>query len=300
MKPLTPLQPPEGANFTPLPFPLSFSKMQDFFQCQEKFWQAHLYKTIKYVETPEQKEGKEKHYWLENYGRVATEATKDGWRGMLTEAEMDFLDKVKSIPNATILFETDSNFGFTDSTFTKVDRLKKIWDKQPDGSKYYLIGLSDLTIIHQSNQNVDEYVAIIVDYKNKKAPTKDFSTAKYPINQVENGKLQLEIYALMVFLLYPKVTKVKTQFRYLKDNLPLDEIYFRSDMQKIQGNLIALSKHIEYAYWRHINKDKVRNDLEFIHYYAELPEIKSSPLCNWCGHRQQCDHYKKSKYFKPG
>ena len=120
-------------------------------------------------------------------------------------------------------------------------RDKKTCDfKDPDR---WVRGIADLLII-------DDDYAFIVDYKT--------GSNKYPDSK------QLKLMALMTFIHFPKVQKIKAGLLFVMHNSFITEQYVRWDMDK---------------YWKDFEQSLARLDMS---YDNNTWQANPTPLCRYC------------------
>ena len=273
-----PVRVDEKSVLTPLPFNLSFSKISDWYQCPVKFWANYLTKEIKFQDTPQTLRGKAVHSALEKYG-LTGEVDK-----ILKPHELNLITKIRAVPNAVRLFEQEGAFGFTSIEFTEVYPMKKMWDKQPNGEKFFLTGMADVIMVTGET-------AVIIDHKTGKQKRNFHEPDKLKDN-VKNGWLQLQLYAMYILLRYPGVNRVKCILNYLSDNVTVDKIYSRDELSALQQNAKWTCEHILADYTRVLRmqagiKDKL--NFEYARGFA-----KPSPLCDWCGYKDDCLRHRQT------
>lgn len=273
----------QGTPMLKLPFALSYSKISEWYQCPTKFYANYLTEEIKFQDTPQTLLGKAKHKALEEYGLYGIT------NPILEPHEYDLVTKIRAVQDAVVLYEEQGIFGFTSIEFDEVVSLQKMWDKQSNGSKFFLIGQADLIC-------VTGRTAVIVDHKSGKQKSnweKNYETDKLR-KSVENGNFQMQLYALFVFLKFPEVSAVKCILNYLKDNAQIPKIYTRAELPALQLTAKQICQHIEADYARFVNfKDKYTPDNYSLMQEHSERYGRESGLCSYCGYRDKCIKYKK-------
>jgi hypothetical protein len=248
-----------------LPFAVSASKISEFFQCQEKFYQNYVKKSIKFVDTPATLEGKKAHTICENYINSNGATSLDG----INDYMKDVLKKIMAAPG---IKQAEPIFGFHNN-LTEVKPLFKIWDKQSNKRPFEITGAMDVRVRNGVNTT-------ILDFKTGKIKR---SESKNPIIQcVESGEIQLKIYALAEFLENPNCQNIKTIFVHSKYNTMTSKIYVREQLPEMYKEVKYLYDMIRYWYsvW-YIDDKYIQTNL--------------TGLCSYCGFSDRCYSYQQTQ-----
>lgn len=254
-----------------LPFALSASKISDWMQCPIKFWSTHLTKQLKFVETEAIVRGNLIHKELEEYGKHGKLPT------LLLPEEYELITKIRAAKNAVCLYE--QRFGFVDSSFNEVLPMVDAWDKAPNGNRFYLTGGLDVGVITGGT-------AVIIDHKTGKIK-RAYSKDKVKAN-VEEGWLQLQIYAIYIFLAYPEVQKIKCMFNWIKEKSTTQIIIERSQLEDVKYILKKTCELIHIGYETYLDSE---NSAKYIteHYMVKYGNVNK--LCDYCGFSKHCRAY---------
>lgn len=214
-------------------FTWSYSSLKEYQNCPKKYYEIRVAQN--YTVTPNEKMiyGTEVHKALEDYVRSNTELAKNYQRFKPMVDELLAIQGTK-YPE----FEMALDINKQQCAFDSPDR--------------WVRGIVDLLI-------VDGEYAFIVDYKT--------GSNKYP------DPKQLRLMALMTFIHFPEVQKIKAGLLFVMHNSFMPEEYLRRDMDKS---------------WEHFNTPLKRLDYS---YESNTWIPNPTPLCKFCP-VSSCDFHK--------
>lgn len=255
---------------------LSASKMLDYYQCKEKFKVAHIQRGIEFVETAETLRGKKEHSILEECFKL---------KEVTAEAKVTFneqtLELAERIVNLDAQLFPEIKFGINENW--DCWPIKQFWDKQPNGTPFYIAGGIDLLV------RMGKF-STIIDWKSGK-PYKGFDSWVGKFKKVsaiekavQSKTFQLDLYALAEFLMNPECEAIKALYRFTTTDITLELVYTRDDDFE---RLLAMFMQITTEIWT-----QIANFPDASYTAHALATI--SPLCSWCGHRERCIPYNKT------
>ena len=214
-------------------FTWSFSSLKEYINCPKKYQEVRILKNYKFIDTPQTIYGKEVHEALELYVRDGKPLAKNYLRFK------KMVDTLIAIPG-----EKYPEY--------KMALTKKMEQCNFDDDNRWVRGIADLVI-------VDGDQAYIIDYKT--------GSNKYPDTK------QLKLMAVMAFVCFPKVNKIKAGLLYCMKNSFVQESYTREDIHKswksFQTPLDRLTISYDYDTWT----------------------PNPTPLCGWCP-VETCSHHR--------
>ena len=214
-------------------FTWSFSSLKEYINCPKKYQEVRILKNYKFIDTPQTIYGKEVHEALELYVRDGKPLAKNYLRFK------KMVDTLIAIPG-----EKYPEY--------KMALTKKMEQCNFDDDNRWVRGIADLVI-------VDGDQAYIIDYKT--------GSNKYPDTK------QLKLMAVMAFVCFPKVNKIKAGLLFCMKNSFVQESYTREDIHKswksFQTPLDRLTISYDYDTWT----------------------PNPTPLCGWCP-VETCSHHR--------
>ena len=214
-------------------FTWSFSSLKEYINCPKKYQEVRILKNYKFIDTPQTIYGKEVHEALELYVRDGKPLAKNYMRFK------KMVDALIAIPGVKY-------------PEYKMALTKKMGQCDFDDENRWVRGIADLVI-------VDGDQAYIIDYKT--------GSNKYP------DPKQLRLMALMAFVCFPKVNKIKAGLLFCMKNSFVQESYTREDIHKS---------------WKSFQTplDRLTNSYTF-NTWTPNP----TPLCGWCP-VETCSHHR--------
>ena len=214
-------------------FTWSFSSLKEYINCPKKYQEVRILKNYSFIDTPQTIYGKEVHEALELYVRDGVPLAKNYMR---FKKMVDSLIAIPGIKYPEL----------------KMALTKKMEQCDFNDEKRWVRGIADLVI-------VDNEEAYIIDYKT--------GSNKYPDTK------QLRLMALMCFVIFPEVNKIKAGLLFCMKNSFVQESYTREDIhkswKKFQTPLDRLTMSYEKDEW--------------------MPN--PTPLCGWCP-VETCEHHR--------
>lgn len=195
----------------------SFSKLGDYEKCKKYFWLKHLEK----IEEPERplKPGQLEH--ANDRGSRIHDNCEGYVRGdhdaLAPEAEKHFglrLDLLRHLYSLNQV-ELEGNWGMDEN-----------WDIAPWESAWLRLKLD--VLVH-----LDDFEAIVIDYK----------TGRKFGNEVKHMQ-QLQLYALVTFLRFPKLEKISVQLWYIDVNEVTEMVFLRSQALRFKQSFHKRGKDI--------------------------------------------------------
>jgi len=221
--------------------PLSYSRLSTFEQCQAKFDYQYVSKRVVDQQNDAATYGDRVHKALENYGRDMLAGVKTP----LIPLSVEDANSVRTWgPLVERIMARPGEKLFEHQMAVNAQLIPVDWF----AADVWIRAIADLLV-------VDGDTAYCLDYKTGK---------------IRDNPTQLQLFALMVFWLYPQVNKVKTAFIWLKFDVIDNNIYFR--------------KHMD-ALWQ-----ALRPRFEQVQEIIELGVFKTTPsgLCPWCPAKDIC------------
>ena len=214
-------------------FTWSFSSLKEYINCPKKYQEVRILKNYSFVDTPQTIYGKEVHKALELYVRDGKPLAKNYLRFK------KMVDTLIAIPGVKY-------------PEYKMALTKKMEQCDFDDDNRWVRGIADLVI-------VDGDQAYIIDYKT--------GSNKYPDTK------QLKLMAVMAFVCFPKVNKIKAGLLFCMKNSFVQESYTREDIHKS---------------WKSFQTplDRLTNSYTF-NTWTPNP----TPLCGWCP-VETCSHHR--------
>ena len=214
-------------------FTWSFSSLKEYINCPKKYQEVRILKNYSFVDTPQTIYGKEVHTALELYVRDGKPLAKNYMRFK------KMVDALIAIPGVKY-------------PEYKMALTKKMEQCDFDDENRWVRGIADLVI-------VDGDQAYIIDYKT--------GSNKYPDTK------QLKLMAVMAFVCFPKVNKIKAGLLFCMKNSFVQESYTREDIHKS---------------WKSFQTplDRLTNSYTF-NTWTPNP----TPLCGWCP-VETCSHHR--------
>ena len=214
-------------------FTWSFSSLKEYINCPKKYQEVRILKNYKFIDTPQTIYGKEVHEALELYVRDGKPLAKNYLRFK------KMVDTLIAIPGVKY-------------PEYKMALTKKMEQCDFDDDNRWVRGIADLVI-------VDGDQAYIIDYKT--------GSNKYPDTK------QLKLMAVMAFVCFPKVNKIKAGLLFCMKNSFVQESYTREDIHKS---------------WKSFQTplDRLTNSYTF-NTWTPNP----TPLCGWCP-VETCSHHR--------
>ena len=202
----------------------SYSALSEYLKCPRKYYEIRVAQNYEVIPSEKMIYGTEVHKALEDYVRDGIALAKN-------------YERFKSVVDELIAIPGDKYCEYE----MALTRDKKTCDfKDPDR---WVRGIADLLI-------VDDDYAFIVDYKT--------GSNKYPDSK------QLKLMALMTFIHFPKVQKIKAGLLFVMHNSFITEQYVRWDMDK---------------YWKDFEQSLARLDMS---YDNNIWQANPTPLCRYC------------------
>lgn len=214
-------------------FTWSFSSLKEYINCPKKYQEVRILKNYSFVDTPQTIYGKEVHEALELYVRDNKPLAKNYLRFK------KMVDTLVAIPG-----EKYPEY--------KMALTKKMEQCDFDDENRWVRGIADLII-------VDKDKAFIIDYKT--------GSNKYPDTK------QLKLMALMAFVCFPKVNKIKAGLLFCMKNSFVQQSYTRDNIYKAWKSFEQPLDRLTMSY----EKDE----------WIPNP----TPLCGWCP-VETCEHHK--------
>ena len=214
-------------------FTWSFSSLKEYINCPKKYQEVRILKNYSFVDTPQTIYGKEVHEALELYVRDNKPLAKNYLRFK------KMVDTLVAIPG-----EKYPEY--------KMALTKKMEQCDFDDENRWVRGIADLII-------VDKDKAFIIDYKT--------GSNKYPDTK------QLKLMALMAFVCFPKVNKIKAGLLFCMKNSFVQQSYTRDNIYKAWKSFEQPLDRLTMSY----KKDE----------WIPNP----TPLCGWCP-VETCEHHK--------
>ena len=214
-------------------FTWSFSSLKEYINCPKKYQVVRILKNYSFVDTPQTIYGKEVHEALELYVRDNKPLAKNYLRFK------KMVDTLVAIPG-----EKYPEY--------KMALTKKMEQCDFDDENRWVRGIADLVI-------VDKDKAFIIDYKT--------GSNKYPDTK------QLKLMALMAFVCFPKVNKIKAGLLFCMKNSFVQQSYTRDNIYKAWKSFEQPLDRLTMSY----EKDE----------WIPNP----TPLCGWCP-VETCEHHK--------
>ena len=214
-------------------FTWSFSSLKEYINCPKKYQEVRILKNYSFIDTPQTIYGKEVHEALELYVRDGKPLAKNYLRFK------KMVDTLIAIPGVKY-------------PEYKMALTKKMEQCDFDDDNRWVRGIADLVI-------VDGDQAYIIDYKT--------GSNKYPDTK------QLKLMAVMAFVCFPKVNKIKAGLLFCMKNSFVQESYTREDIHKS---------------WKSFQTplDRLTNSYTF-NTWTPNP----TPLCGWCP-VETCSHHR--------
>ncbi len=213
------------------PMALSYSRLSTFEQCPQKFDYLYVTRNVKDPGSDASRYGNRVHKSLEDYGRTGDPAA-------LTIETRDFKPLVDSI-------------------------------RRMPGQKYYELQMAVNHDCEPCDWKADDVwirsIADVLVVNGKRAFCGDYKTGK-----IRDNPMQLQLFACMVFYLFPDVEEVKTSFLWLLHDFSTPATYKRRHVELMWKNLSSRFTAVQ---------DAVDLGL-FI--------TKPSPLCGWCPAKDFC------------
>jgi CRISPR/Cas system-associated exonuclease Cas4 (RecB family) len=217
-------------------FTWSFSSLKEYINCPKKYQEVRILKNYSFVDTPQTIYGKEVHEALELYVRDNKPLAKNYLRFK------KMVDTLVAIPG-----EKYPEY--------KMALTKKMEQCDFEDENRWVRGIADLVIVDQDK-------AFIIDYKT--------GSNKYPDTK------QLKLMALMAFVCFPKVNKIKAGLLFCMKNSFVQESYTREGIHKAWKSFEQPLDRLTMSY----EKDE----------WIPNP----TPLCGWCP-VETCEHHKPRK-----
>ena len=214
-------------------FTWSFSSLKEYINCPKKYQEVRILKNYSFVDTPQTIYGKEVHEALELYVRDNKPLAKNYLRFKKV------VDTLIDIPGKKY-------------PEYKMALTKKMEQCDFDDENRWVRGIADLVI-------VDKDKAFIIDYKT--------GSNKYPDTK------QLKLMALMAFVCFPKVNKIKAGLLFCMKNSFVQQSYTRDNIYKAWKSFEQPLDRLTMSY----EKDE----------WIPNP----TPLCGWCP-VETCEHHK--------
>lgn len=234
--------------------PYSFSKIQVYKQCPNKFNLSYIQKIKYYNESLALEKGSFLHQQIEDY--FNDEITLFNFKlhntsqiqelntlssGIIESSKIKTITKYKNNPRFKIYIEDSLGFELQNKQL-KVINYKK--------SSVMFKGFIDFYMLDSKTNT-----GIIIDWKSGKVPQKQYT-----------NNTQLKLYGLYIFLKYPNINNIKIQFYYLEHDFTKEWILTRNCSNDIQ--------------------DKLLNDINEIETDVTFNK-KYSPLCRYCDYFQR-------------
>jgi len=217
-------------------FTWSFSSLKEYINCPKKYQEVRILKNYLFIETPQTIYGKEVHEALELYVRDGKPLAKNYLR---FKKMVDTLIAIPGIKYPEL----------------KMALTKKMTKCHFDDNNRWVRGIADLVI-------VDKDKAFIIDYKT--------GSNKYPDTK------QLKLMALMAFVWFPQVNKIKAGLLFCMKNSFVEQSYTRDTIYKAWKSFEQPLDRLTMSY----EKDE----------WIPNP----TPLCGWCP-VETCEHHKPRK-----
>jgi len=173
--------------------PLSFSKVKQFEQCPQRFYQETVLKKFPYVQSPQAKRGDDIHKAFETFIR-------DG--EPLPEIALPFRDWVET-------FAEQEGDKYVEHKMAINWQAEKVGYFR--GKNIWLRGQFDL-LVDRGND------AVMIDYKTGKSKYADTS--------------QLQLMSLMTFIHFPKINHITGALVFIDENKIVKDTYSRDNMDK--------------------------------------------------------------------
>jgi len=202
----------------------SFSSLKQFTNCPRQYYEVKVQRNYEIRETEQIKYGKEVHKALEDYVRDGTPLAKNYMRFKVMVDPLVSMGGDKYVEYKMALT----------SDYEKCDF---------DAPNYWVRGITDLLI-------VDKDVAFIIDYKT--------GSARYP------DPKQLKLMALMTFVYFPEVDKIKGGLLFLLHNSFVADVYYRKDIEALQAAFQSDLFRLNHSY------------------QSDTWPANPTPLCGWC------------------
>ena len=214
-------------------FTWSFSSLKEYINCPKKYQEVRILKNYKFIDTPQTIYGKEVHEALELYVRDGKPLAKNYMRFK------KMVDTLVAIPGVKY-------------PEYKMALTRKMEQCDFDDDNRWVRGIADLVI-------VDGDKAFIIDYKT--------GSNRYPDTK------QLKLMALMAFVCFPEVNKIKAGLLFCMKNSFVQESYTRDGIHKAWRSFEQPLDRLTMSY----DKDE----------WVPNP----TPLCGWCP-VETCEHHK--------
>lgn len=202
----------------------SFSSLKDFINCPKQYHEVKVKQNFVKKVTEQMMYGTEVHKALEDYIRDGTPLAKN------YERFKPMMDVLKATPG----------------THYPEYKMALTTDKVPcdfDSPDYWVRGIVDLLVVNDNQ-------AYIVDYKT--------GSNKYP------DPKQLKLMALMTYVHFPEVQRIKAALLYVLKQSIVPEEYSRNDID---------------AYWQAFSTDLERLQIA---YENNMWPPNPTGLCGWC------------------
>ncbi len=259
---------------TKLPFGLSPSKIKEHSNCVAKFFYNYYLKLIPFTETEATIKGKFMHKVCEDTAKGKLVLNSDWEKVENWEWLKEYIIPKFQKPQGRIEVELGVGINeFNGDVKTGI----KMWDKNPDGSTYKWLGQVDFV------KFLGDGKAIVIDWKSGKRfehKLNDYTLPEeelYPL-MAKNELLQLEFYALVLFLAYPSIDRVRGYFIFNKDKVTQDVVFYRKDLDKLIGFFNCKYDEIYKQYLQ------VKNNNDTVPVEFHNP----TKLCDWCGYKDKC------------
>jgi len=214
-------------------FALSFSRLNTYRTCPMQFELVVVEKKGLFVESDAMAYGKRVHTQLEKYGKTGN--VKELTRESIKWKKL--VDMIKAQPGV------------------KQFERKITLDQDLEGVSWFdkqawMRSILDVLVVNGDT-------ASVLDYKTGK---------------VKPDMLQLQMFACIVFIVFPEVETIKTGFLWLVHDQSTQVVYKRAQFDTMWGKIMELCDEIQDAI-----------DLGV---FAPKP----SPLCGWCDAKHICSH----------
>jgi predicted RecB family nuclease len=225
--------------------PLSFSRMSTFEQCGRRFEYQYVRDDIRLPNDQHDSAiyGSRVHEKLEKYCRVYQAPAL--FDALLALEEPGYFDEIKQwLPMVDRMLHRRGDKHFELETAVRRDRTACAFDA-PDA---WVRGILDVLI-------KDGTTAYVFDWKTGK---------------IRESSLQLIMFAMLTFALYPQVNEVRTAYVWLHHNDVSTSIYHRSKLEHLWNSVTPRLDRVVQA--------------------AELGVFTAAPgpLCKWCPAKQIC------------
>jgi hypothetical protein len=228
------------------PFPTiahSFSRLSTFEQCAAKFDYLYVTRNVKDTDNEFTLYGSRVHEGMELAGKAATGTLVDQAVDALAEEDyplevrmhLDLIRKIAAQPG-------EKHFEM------KVALTRQLEPCEWMAPEVWLRGILDVLILNPP-------CAFVFDWKTGK---------------MRDNPLQLQLFAWLVFTLYPQVNEVRTAFIWLNHGDITSTVFHRRDLHTLQAGLLPRFQRVQDAVDGGVFK------------------ARPSALCRWCPARSIC------------